>query len=319
MQKHDYRELLKEYGVPESVQETCSLENIGKGKLTFLADISFKKFIKPDQGLIILTNSKNYEKVKEIAGNTYVVVDNPHHAFIEIHNAIHASFRPFNAGNFKPETGKNCIIDQSARFGKNVKLGDNVQIHANVTVGSNVSIGNNTLIYAGASLYDDIVIGANCILDAGVVIGGEGFSTVYNDKKGAMRLTNIGGVRIGNYVEIGSNSTIDRASFMNTIVGDRVRIDNLVQIGHNTRIGNDARIAASSCLGGSCVVGNGVWIGIGCLIKDHVTLGDGSQVLMGSVVVSDIEKNARVQGFYAMPNESWLGHMKDLMKKYKLK
>lgn len=310
---------MKKYGIPENIKGTCSMEFIEKGKVSFLSDISYKSFLKPKQGITVLTSEKNYEKIKGIEGNNYIVVENPHHAFIELHNAFHRDFVPFNSGREKPSAGKNCKIDDTARFGSNVKIGDNARIYPNVAVGSNVTIGSNSVIFPSASIYDNARIGDRCIIDANAAIGGEGFSTVCSKEHGAMRLRNIGGVEIGNDVEIGSSSAIDRASFLSTRIGDRVKIDNLVHIGHNVQIGEDTRIAASSCIGGSCKIGKRVWIGIGCTIRDHIEIGDDCEVLINSVLVNSIPEGTRVAGYYAVPNSSWLTFMKDIRKKYVFK
>lgn len=310
---------MRKYGIPSKVEGTCSMENIQRNKVTFLADISYKKFLKPKQGVIVLTSQKIYDKIKGIEGNTYLIVDHPHHDFIKFHNAFHKDFMPFHAGNEKPKAGKNCEIDNTARFGKNVKICDNVKIFPHVAVGSDVSIGDNTIIYPSVSIYDNVKIGKNCIIDANAAIGGEGFSTVLNKELGAMRLKNIGGVEIGNNVEIGSSTNIDRGSFLYTKICDRAIIDSHVYIGHNDCIGEDTRIAAGTTLGGTCRIGKRVWIGIGCTLKEHITIGDDCEILINSVVVNSVPPKTRVAGFYAIPNDSWLMHMRDMYKKYVLR
>lgn len=312
----DIKSLIKEYGIPSNAEGTCSMENIQRNKVTFLAELSYKKFLKPNQGVIVLTSQKNHENINDIKGNTYIIVNNPHHDFIRFHNAFHSGFTPFHTGNEKPKAGRNCEIDKTARFGKNVRLGNNVKIFPHATVGSNVSIGDSTMIYSSVAVYDNVKIGSNCIIDANAVIGGEGFSTVLSKEHGAMRLKNIGGVEIGNNVEIGSSTSIDRASFLHTKICDRAIIDSHVYIGHNDYIGEDTRIAAGTTLGGTCRVGKRVWIGIGCTLKEHITIGDDCDVLINSVVISSVPAGTRVAGFYAIPNDSWMMHMKDMFKQY---
>src|SRR3989344_4468638 len=197
----DPKTVQKKYNIPDN-DGTCSLENIEKNKVSFIKYIEYKKFLKNGQGVIVLTSKDIYENIKDIKGNTYIIVDNPHLAFIEYHNSLHKDFKPFNTGNEKPIAGKGCNIDSTVRFGKNVKIGNNVKILPNTVIGSNVSIGDNTIINSNVSIYDKVSIGSKCIIDSGAVIGGEGFSTAM-DKGKAVRLINIGGVRIGNNVEIG--------------------------------------------------------------------------------------------------------------------
>ena len=315
----DAKSVAKKYKIPEDVNGTCGLENIQSNKLSFLADLSYLKFVKPGQGLVILTSKILYGRIKNIKGNRYVVVENPHHAFIEYHNALHKDYRPFNTGRENPKAGKGCHIDESARFGKNVSIGSNVSVYPNVVIGGDVSIGDGTIIYSSVSIYDNVKIGKGCIIDAGAVIGGEGFSTTYHKEFGAVRLFNVGGVQIGDNVEIGSNATIDRASFTYTKIMDRAKIDNNVCIGHNCHVGEDTRIAPLSCMGGSCTVGKRVWIGIGCTLKDHIEVGDDCEVLIGSVLINSIGKGTKVAGYYAMPNDSWRAHIKDVYRDYVIK
>ena len=312
----ELKQIAKKYGIPEDIKGTCSLENIKERHLTFLADLSYKHFLKPNQKVAVLTSKKNYAQIKSIKGNSYIIVDNPHHAFIEFHNSFHKDFVPFNTGNEAPVCGKNCRIDKMARFGKNVKIGSNVLIYPYAVIGSNVSIGDNTKIFPCASIYDNVRIGKNCIIDSGSTIGGEGFSTVLNEQHGAMRLTNIGGVDIGDNVEVGNNTTIDRASFLFTKIGNNVRIDNLIHVAHNVSIGDDTRIAALTCIGGSARIGKRVWIGVGCTIIDHASIGDDCQVLMNAVLINSIGNGMKVSGFYAMPHSKWIEHTKEMSKKY---
>ena len=311
----DPKTIQKKYSIPNN-EGTCGLENAEKNKVTFIKYIDYKKFLKKDQGMFVLTSKGIYEKIKEIKGNTYIVVDDPHLAFIEYHNALHKGFMPLNTGNENPITGKNCNIDKTVRFGKNVKIGSNAKILPNTVIGSDVSIGNNTIINSSVSIYDNVSIGNNCIIDSGVVIGGEGFSTVMDKEKKATRLINIGGVIIGNNVEVGSNSAIDRASFSYTKINDNVKIDNLVYISHNVFIGEDTRICGLSCFGGSCKIGKRVWVGLGCTVKDHVDVGDDCKIQLNSVLVNSIPNGTEVSGFYAIPSKGWLMHMKDVYKKH---
>jgi len=307
---------VKKYGLPKDVQGTCSLENIEKNKVSFLSNKDYIKFVKKNQNLILLTSKEMYEEVKHVNGNRYIIVDNPHQAFIQFHNAYHAAFCPNTTSNKKIKQGKNCIIDKTARFGNNVEIGANVKIYPYVTIGSNVKIGNDSVLFPMVSIYDNVRIGNNCTIDSGAVIGGEGFSTVCDKSQGAMRLLNIGRVEIGNYVEIGSNTCVDRASFMATIIRDRVKIDNLVHVAHNVFIDEDSRIAPLVCIAGGCRIGKRVWIGIGCTLRDHLSIGDDCQILMNAVLIDSVESNQRVGGFYAMPHKIWKAHIQDIKQKF---
>lgn len=312
----DIKALSKKYGIPAGINGTGSIDGIHDNKVSFLADARYIKFLKPDKKAVIFTTQDIYEKIKSIRGNTYIVVKKPHQTFVEFHNLFHKDFRPFNSGNERPAKGKGCIIDDSVKFGKNVRIGNKVLIHPHSTIGSNVKIGDGTIVCPSVAIYDNVSIGRNCKIDSNASIGGEGFSSLLGRGKRATRLTNIGGVEIGDDVEIGSSTCIDRASFAFTRIGNRVKIDNLVHVAHNVAIGDDTRIAALSCLGGSCRVGKRVWISIGCSIREHVIIGDDCQILMNAVLIESVKNGQRIGGFYAMPHKSWKLHIEDVKKRY---
>jgi UDP-3-O-[3-hydroxymyristoyl] glucosamine N-acyltransferase len=307
------------YKIPLNFEKTGPLENSPPGSVTYFSNPSYIKYIKKGGNLAILTTQKLYDKVKNIPGNNYIIVENPRHAFIEYHNKIHEDFTPFNTGNNSFVKGANCNIHQSVQFGKNVVIGNNVTIFPFVAIGNNVKIGDNTIIYSSVSIYNNVIIGNNCVIDSSAVLGGEGFSTDISLSEGAIRLKNIGNLKVGNNVEIGANTTIDRASFHSTIINDRVKIDNLVHISHNIEIGEDTRIASLCSFGGSTVIGKRCWISIGVKISHHINIGDDSNILINSVVVKNFPNKSTIGGFYAMPNNSWLNFIKDQHKKYVLK
>jgi UDP-3-O-[3-hydroxymyristoyl] glucosamine N-acyltransferase len=175
-----------------------------------------------------------------------------------------------------------------------------------VAIGRNVCIGQNVFIGPFVTIYDDVTIGDDCIIESGAVIGSEGFSTRLVDGR-AIRMRNVGGVRIGNGVEIGANTCIDRASLdgVYTTLGDRVLIDNLVHVAHNVVIGNDTRIAPQVCIGGSCSIGSRVWISIGASLREHLTIGDDAEIMMGAVVINSVGTGKKVGGHYATNHELW--------------
>jgi UDP-3-O-[3-hydroxymyristoyl] glucosamine N-acyltransferase len=170
----------------------------------------------------------------------------------------------------------------------------------------NVRIGAGTILYPNVIIYDNVTIGKNCVIDSGAVIGAEGFSTRLEDGK-AIRMKNVGGVTIGDEVEIGANTCIDRASLegWNTVIYERVKIDNLCHIAHNVIIHHDVRIAPMVCIGGSTVIGTRVWISIGCSIREHLWIQPDAEIQMGSVVIADVERGQVVAGHYATDSEKW--------------
>ncbi len=196
--------------------------------------------------------------------------------------------------------GTNCNIGAGCYVGKNVQLGNNVILYANVTILDGVAIGNNTTIWSGTVVRERCVIGHHCILHNNASIGADGFGFRPSPNgKGLLKIPHIGNVIIGNGVEIGANSCIDRGKFSATIVGDGCKIDNLVQIGHNSKMGRSCIMAGASGLAGSVTLGDGVVVGGGACISDHVTLGNGVQVGGGSGVINNVEDGKTVLGYPA--------------------
>ncbi len=197
--------------------------------------------------------------------------------------------------------GEGVKIGAGCYVGKNVVLGKNVTLYPNVTILDSVTIGNETVIWSGAVVRERCVVGSYCIIHPNASIGADGFGFRPSpDGKGLVKITHIGNVIIGNGVEIGANTCIDRGKFSATIIGDGCKLDNLVQIGHNSRMGKCCIMAGSSGLAGSVTLGNGVLVGGGSCISDHVTVGNGVQVGGCSGVISNVEDGKKVLGLPAV-------------------
>jgi UDP-3-O-[3-hydroxymyristoyl] glucosamine N-acyltransferase len=197
--------------------------------------------------------------------------------------------------------GAGCKIGAGCYVGKNVTLGDNVILYPNSTVLDNTTVGKNTTIWSGAVIRERCIIGSHCIIHPNASIGADGFGFRPSpDGRGLIKIPHIGNVVIGNGVEIGANSCVDRGKFSSTIIGDGCKIDNLVQVGHNSKMGRSCIMAGSSGLAGSVTLGDGVMVGGSASISDHVTLGNGVQVGGGSGVLSDWEDGKKILGYPAV-------------------
>ncbi len=197
--------------------------------------------------------------------------------------------------------GAACKIGAGCYIGKDVVIGNNSIIYPNVTILDNSSVGIQTIIWSGTVIRERCIIGSYCILHPNVSIGADGFGfRPAPDGKGLMKIPHIGNVVIGNGVEIGANSCVDRGKFSSTVVGDGCKIDNLIQIGHNSKMGRCCIMAGASGLAGSVTLGDGVVIGGGACISDHVTLGNGVQVGGMSGVISDFPDGTKLMGYPAM-------------------
>lgn len=182
----------------------------------------------------------------------------------------------------------------------NVIIGDNVTIYPNATLLDFTSIGSRTTIWSGVIIRERCHIGANCILHPNATIGADGFGFSFCNEKGLVKIPQIGNVVIGNNVEIGANSCIDRGKFSSTVIGDGCKIDNLVQIGHNSKLGRFCIMAGHSGLAGSVTLEDGVVIGGSASIKDHTTIGAGATVGAGSGVTCDVPAGKVVLGYPAI-------------------
>jgi len=174
--------------------------------------------------------------------------------------------------------GENVFIGAFAYLGEKVKVGNNTKIYPNAYVGDKVSIGENSIIHPGVKIYHDCVIGNNVIIHAGTVIGSDGFGFAPQADGSLKKVPQIGNVVIEDFVEIGANATIDRATIGSTLIKKGAKLDNLIQIAHNVEIGNSTVIAAQAGISGSTKIGNGVMIGGQAGIVGHIQIADGSKI-----------------------------------------
>ena len=220
-------------------------------------------------------------------------IPDPPHFDTDIHPAavIHAS-ATIGAGT---RIGAGCYI------GMNVKIGDNVTVYPNATILDESSVGDGTIIWSGTVIRERCVIGRYCIFHPNVSIGADGFGYRPSpDGRGLIKIPHIGNVIIGDGVEIGSGSCVDRGKFSSTIIGDGTKIDNLVQIGHNCKLGRSCVMAGNSGLAGSVTLGDGVMIGGSASISDHVAIGNGAVVGGASSVMRDVPDGKTVLGYPAV-------------------
>ena len=196
--------------------------------------------------------------------------------------------------------GKDCKIGAGCYVGKDVILGDSVTLFPNVTIFDETKIGNGSVVWSGTVIRERCEIGSDCIFHINVSIGADGFGyRPSEDGRGLVKIPQIGNVVIGNNVEIGANSCVDRGKFSSTIIGDGCKIDNLVQIGHNCVMGRSCIMAGHSGLAGSVTLGDGVIIGGSASISDHVTIHSGAVVGGGSGVIKDVPAGQTVLGYPA--------------------
>jgi UDP-3-O-[3-hydroxymyristoyl] glucosamine N-acyltransferase len=203
--------------------------------------------------------------------------------------------------------GEGVTIGAGCYVGAGVHLGPGTKLYPNVTVLDDTRIGAQCILWSGVVIRDRCQIGHGCILHIGVSIGGDGFGyRPAADGRSLVKIPHIGTVVLGDGVEIGANSCVDRGKFSATTIGDGTKIDNLVQIGHNCRIGRCCVIAACTGVAGSVTMGDGVMVG-GCVaLKDHITIGNGARIGGGSGVTGDVAAGATVVGYPAYDHQQAL-------------
>ena len=290
-------------GNPDTVVNSLSKIEEGKhGSLSFLSNPAYNSYLyTTDASVVIVSNHFSAEQPLKKT-TTLIRVEDSRIAFGKLLEMYHQQ-KSNKVGIEQPShisksatLGQNVYVGTFAYISDNSKIGSNVKIYPNVFIGENVSVGDNTTIYAGAKIYSDSVIGKNCTLHAGVVIGGDGFGFAPNDDKN-YKIVHLGNVIIEDNVEIGSNTTIDKATLGSTIIRKGAKLDNLIQIGHNAEIGENTIIVAQTGVAGSTKVGKNCIIGGQVGIVGHITIADGTKIAAQSGIGNSIkEENTTVQG-----------------------
>ena len=177
-----------------------------------------------------------------------------------------------------------AIISTSAKIGKNVCIGPYCIVENSV-------IGDDSIIEANVHIYDDVEIGRGCVIKSGAVIGGEGFGFERDKNGNRFRFPQIGDVKIGNYVEVGANTCIDRGALSTTMIGDYTKINNLCHIAHNNVIGKNVIIAAEVNVSGGNIIEDDVWVAPSSSLRGYLKIGEGATVGMGAIAVKNIPAN----------------------------
>jgi len=224
------------------------------------------------------------------------------------------------------EIGTDAAIGAGCYIGPGVVIGANTKLYPNVTVLDDSSIGSETIIWSGTVIRERCCIGNCCIIHPNVTIGADGFGyRPSSDGRGLVKIPQIGTVEIGDGVEIGAGSCVDRGKFSATSIGDGTKIDNLVQIAHNCKLGRSCVMAGQSGLAGSVTLGDGVIMGGRAAVKDHVTVGAGAKLGGGAGVISDVAPGKTLLGIpaddYRQTLRLWAAQkqLPDLIKQMKKK
>ena len=287
----------------DALVKVSSLSKIEEGKLgslSFLANPLYTQHIyETDASIVILNTATVLEKpVKKTL--TLIRVEDAYSSFatlLEMYNNSKPTKTGIEQPSFITATAKqgiDCYIGAFVYIGENVKIGNNVKIYPHCYIGDNTSIGDNCTFFAGVKIYHDCVIGNNCTVHASTVIGSDGFGFAPSSDNNYKKVPQIGNVVIEDNVEIGSNTSIDRATMGSTIIRKGTKLDNLVQIAHNVEIGENSVLAGGSFVAGSSKLGKNVMMGGQAGIVGHVKIADNVKIAGQSGVGSSIKEDGMI-------------------------
>ena len=290
-----------------SISGISSLANAGVGDITFLSDLRYKNLLAKTRASAVILSSDGAIECRIPA----ILCSNPYLYFAEVANMLNprkpaiagrhpsAFIEPGARVSAKVQIGPHVCIGSGARIGAGVILG------AGCRIGQNVHIGTNTVLHPNVVVYDGCSLGRQGIVHSGAVIGADGFGMARKRDRW-LKIPQIGRVVIGNDVEIGANTTIDRGALDDTVIEDGVKLDNQIQVGHNVRIGAHTAIAGCVGIAGSASIGRNCTIGGGAIILGHLRIADDVHVSAGTLITKSIESPGTYTGAYPFADHlSW--------------
>ena len=276
----------------------AKIEHGKPGTLSFFANPKYEEYVYTSQASILIVD-KTFEP-KQPVGPTLVRVDNAYSSIADLLKYVSAQKQKAKRHrsllarwHFSTHFGKKVYLGAYSYVGRHVTIGDNTVIHEHVTIGDNTAIGKNCIIYPGVVIYPGMIIGNNVILHAGCIIGGDGFGNAPRPDGSWEKIEHLGNVIIGDDVEIGCNTTVDRAQMESTIIGNGVRIDNLCMIAHNVVIGDHTVMAAQTGIAGSTEVGKYCIFAGQVGIAGHAKIADHTTILAQGGVMGNIRKEGQ--------------------------
>ncbi|MFN7095149.1 MAG: UDP-3-O-(3-hydroxymyristoyl)glucosamine N-acyltransferase, partial [Burkholderiales bacterium] len=275
------------------------------GWITFIADKKYKKDLASCRAsAIILSEADATELAATSLAMSKIICDNPYLYFSQVSRLFHPKkqlplgIKATAILGDKTIMGNDCTVLDYVVIGSNSKIGNRCQIYPHVVIGDNVTIGDDVVIHANVTIYDNVTIGNQCEFHSGVIIGADGFGYAPDKHKHWHKIPQVGGVIIGDKVEVGANTTIDCGALGPTIIEDGVIIDNLVQIAHNVKIGAHTAIAATAAIAGSSTIGKFCTLAGGCAISGHVEICDHSVIGGMTGISKSITKPDLYMGAY---------------------
>lgn len=300
-------------GDPEVlISRPGKIEEGGEGTITFLANPKYESFVYSKKASVVLVN-QDFKPSQKVLADATIRVDDVYSAVALLLEKFGKQIKSNGAVSEDASVHSSAKLSENVHIGmysvveKGAKIGKNVYIHPQVFVGENVEIGEGSILFPGVRVMHDCKIGANCILNPNVIIGSDGFGFAPQEDGSYKKIPQIGNVLIESDVEIGANTTIDRATMGSTIIRKGVKIDNLVMIAHNVEIEENTVIAAQAGFAGSSKIGKNCQIGGQAGFVGHIKIADGTKVQAQSGVASAIKKEGTaVYGSPALPYSDYL-------------
>lgn len=308
------------------VWDVGSIETAKEGQLTFLCDAKYITHLSSTKASVVLmTETIPFDGETNA---TIIRVENARAAMGQLLALVAKAMNPAKQGVEQPcfisegvAVPEDAYIGAFVYIGKNVQLGKGVQIYPHTYIGDNVQVGDNTILYSGVKIYYNCVVGKDCILHAGVVVGSDGFGFEPDANKVNQKLPQIGNVVIEDDVEIGANTTVDRAMMGSTIIRKNAKIDNLVQVGHNVEVGQSDFICAQVGIAGSSKIGSHCILAGQVGVAGHLEITNGCIFGAQSGIPSDVKKPGMYQGSPIIDAMNWrrsvvgFKNLPDIMKK----
>lgn len=264
------------------INNFAKIEEATEGCVTFLANPKYTHYIYTTRASAVLVR-RDFVPERDVPASL-IQVDDPYATLAELLTYVNKQLQPAKVGVEQPcfiadgvDVPDDVYVGAFAYVAKGVKLGKGVKIYPQVYVGDDVTIGDNTILYPGVKVYHGCVIGRDCILQAGCVIGGDGFGFAPRGSE-FVKIAQVGNVVICDNVEIGANTTIDRATMGSTVIGESVKLDNLIQVAHNVEIGDHTMMAAQVGIAGSAKIGSYNMVGGQVGFTGHIKVGDRNQI-----------------------------------------
>lgn len=288
------------------IHQVATLASAGDGEIAFLTNLKYRAQLQTTQASAVIVSPDFADALalpRIVTGNPYAY----YARLATLLNPVAAAVPGVHpAASCASQLPSSVSVGPNVSIGLGVQLGEGVVIHAGCVLGDGVRIGDGSILYPNVTIYAGCELGRNAVIHAGAVIGADGFGFA-PDKGQWVKIPQIGRVVIGDDVEIGANTTVDRGALDNTLIGDGCKIDNQIQIGHNCVIGKHCVIAACAAIAGSVTLTDNVIVGGAAMIAGHVTIAPGVVISGGSLVMKNITRPGQYTSVFPLEEHAhWL-------------